>query len=251
MCVAWACVWWWWWRVCVGGGGQVCEVMCECVCRHARVGRIQGEETGWGGVRKQGVQELCCYADGEGVPPPCIHPATRPPNRPQHTHLKLSECGQMGVKRMAGTLGCTMEPPAATLYAVDPVGVANITPSACTRVISWSRSNTCGVRQNEGGGVKQRRGSRGRGEGRAAERGSGMYAHGHARRGASEVLDVLIAVTAVCSDAAGCSDTQCCRSSSAAAATESSSTATLKRPPPFPCPALAHVDFREVGVGAP
>ena len=46
--------------------------------------------------------------------------------------LKESECGQMGVKRMAGTLGCTMEPPAATEYAVLPVGVASITPSACT-----------------------------------------------------------------------------------------------------------------------
>lgn len=31
-----------------------------------------------------------------------------------HTHLKDSEWGQMGVKRIAGTFGCTMEPPAAT-----------------------------------------------------------------------------------------------------------------------------------------
>ena len=38
----------------------------------------------------------------------------------------------MGVNRIAGTLGCTMEPPAATEYAVLPVGVASITPSACT-----------------------------------------------------------------------------------------------------------------------
>lgn len=34
----------------------------------------------------------------------------------QHsTHRKLRECGQMGVNRMAGTEGCTMDPPAATL----------------------------------------------------------------------------------------------------------------------------------------
>jgi hypothetical protein len=26
----------------------------------------------------------------------------------------------MGVKRIAGTFGCTIEPPDATLYAVDP-----------------------------------------------------------------------------------------------------------------------------------
>ena len=38
----------------------------------------------------------------------------------------------MGVNRIAGTFGCTMEPPAATEYAVLPVGVASITPSACT-----------------------------------------------------------------------------------------------------------------------
>ena len=32
----------------------------------------------------------------------------------QRFHLKDRECGQMGVKRMAGTLGWTMDPPAAT-----------------------------------------------------------------------------------------------------------------------------------------
>ena len=41
---------------------------------------------------------------------------------------KLSECGQTGVMTMAGTLGCTMEPPAAAAYAVLPVGVAMIRP---------------------------------------------------------------------------------------------------------------------------
>ena len=42
--------------------------------------------------------------------------------------LKESECGQMGVIMMAGTLGWIMEAPAATAYAVLPVGVETITP---------------------------------------------------------------------------------------------------------------------------
>lgn len=44
----------------------------------------------------------------------------------------VSECGQMGQKRMHGTSGCTMLPPAARLYAVLPVGVATIRPSPCS-----------------------------------------------------------------------------------------------------------------------
>ena len=43
---------------------------------------------------------------------------------------QLREWGQMGVRRMAGTEGCTMEPPADMEYAVEPVGVATATPSA-------------------------------------------------------------------------------------------------------------------------
>ena len=39
-----------------------------------------------------------------------------------------SECGQIGVMIMAGTLGCTMDAPAAAEYAVLPVVVAMITP---------------------------------------------------------------------------------------------------------------------------
>lgn len=39
-----------------------------------------------------------------------------------------SEWGQMGVTMMAGTLGWTMEAPAAAAYAVLPVGVDTITP---------------------------------------------------------------------------------------------------------------------------
>lgn len=42
--------------------------------------------------------------------------------------LKDNEWGQMGVIMMAGTLGWIMEAPAATAYAVLPVGVDTITP---------------------------------------------------------------------------------------------------------------------------
>lgn len=54
--------------------------------------------------------------------------------------LKESECGQMGVTIMAGTLGWIMEAPAAAAYAVLPVGVDTITPG----------------RQREGGCSSQR-----------------------------------------------------------------------------------------------
>ena len=40
----------------------------------------------------------------------------------------------MGVSRVQGTLGAAMGPPAAMLYAVLPVGVAMIKPSACNRL---------------------------------------------------------------------------------------------------------------------
>jgi len=43
--------------------------------------------------------------------------------------LKDRECGAIGVKSMAGTLHYTIDPPAAKLYAVDPVGVEIINPS--------------------------------------------------------------------------------------------------------------------------
>lgn len=42
--------------------------------------------------------------------------------------LKDSECGQMGVIIVAGTLGWIIDAPAATAYAVLPVGVDTITP---------------------------------------------------------------------------------------------------------------------------
>lgn len=46
------------------------------------------------------------------------------------------ECGQMGVTIMAGTLGWIMEAPAATAYAVDPVGVETINPETDNQLIS-------------------------------------------------------------------------------------------------------------------
>ncbi len=42
--------------------------------------------------------------------------------------LNERECGQMGVIMMAGTFGWIIEAPAATAYAVLPVGVDTITP---------------------------------------------------------------------------------------------------------------------------
>ncbi len=43
--------------------------------------------------------------------------------------LNESECGQMGVTMMAGTDGWIMDAPAATAYAVEPVGVEMMRPS--------------------------------------------------------------------------------------------------------------------------
>ncbi len=43
--------------------------------------------------------------------------------------LKLNECGDNGVKHIHYVFGLTIDPPAAILYAVEPVGVAIIIPS--------------------------------------------------------------------------------------------------------------------------
>lgn len=43
------------------------------------------------------------------------------------------ECGQTGVTKIAATLGWTIEAPAATAYAVLPVGVEMIRPGMHTR----------------------------------------------------------------------------------------------------------------------
>jgi len=47
--------------------------------------------------------------------------------------------GQMGVIRIAGICGCTSDPPAESEYAVEPVGVETVNPSACT-VVRWCSS---------------------------------------------------------------------------------------------------------------
>ena len=43
--------------------------------------------------------------------------------------LFVKVCGAIGVTSSASTLGCTMGPPAARLYAVEPVGLAMTNPS--------------------------------------------------------------------------------------------------------------------------
>ena len=53
------------------------------------------------------------------------------------TGLKLSECAQMGVKMIPSTPVLTSGPPAAKLYAVEPVGVDIRIPSAWTVVNSY------------------------------------------------------------------------------------------------------------------
>jgi hypothetical protein len=47
---------------------------------------------------------------------------------------KESVWGQIGVRRIAGICGWTSDPPAEREYAVDPVGVDTVRPSACTVV---------------------------------------------------------------------------------------------------------------------
>lgn len=47
---------------------------------------------------------------------------------------KDRERGQIGVKRIHFTVGWTIEPPADREYAVEPVGVAKINPSAVVLV---------------------------------------------------------------------------------------------------------------------
>lgn len=50
---------------------------------------------------------------------------------------KLSTWGQMGVTKMQGTAGWTTEPPAAMLYAVDPVGLyGNGTKTLVSRTLN-------------------------------------------------------------------------------------------------------------------
>lgn len=52
--------------------------------------------------------------------------------------LNEIECGANGVKQIQLVLVSRMEPPAARLYAVDPVGVAIMIPSPIAHVILLS-----------------------------------------------------------------------------------------------------------------
>ncbi len=56
--------------------------------------------------------------------------------------LKERECGQMGVIMMAGTFGWIIEAPAATAYAVLPVGVDTITPGKESKKYNYYFLNT-------------------------------------------------------------------------------------------------------------
>lgn len=53
-----------------------------------------------------------------------------------------SVCAQMAVTSITGFSGWQSEPPAARLYAVDPVGVDTQTPSASTEVKCSSSPKT-------------------------------------------------------------------------------------------------------------
>ena len=46
------------------------------------------------------------------------------------TGRSVKVCGQIGVITKASTAGCTIGPPAESEYAVEPVGVPTINPSA-------------------------------------------------------------------------------------------------------------------------
>ncbi len=64
---------------------------------------------------------------------------------------KESDRGQIGVKSTESTAGCRIGPPADRLYAVDPVGVDTISPSATTSVRNSSLTKQssavrCGLR---------------------------------------------------------------------------------------------------------
>lgn len=58
--------------------------------------------------------------------------------------LKDSEWGQMGVIMMAGTLGWIMDAPAATAYAVLPVGVDTINPGGAESLQNPFRTESVG-----------------------------------------------------------------------------------------------------------
>lgn len=48
---------------------------------------------------------------------------------------KESERGEIGVRRSARVVGCTIGPPAESEYAVEPVGVEMMIPSLCAVIL--------------------------------------------------------------------------------------------------------------------
>lgn len=96
------------------GAGQV--GVCRVWCGGARGRSDRGAGAG---ARHEGHATAGARAGRprRASPWPRIQPSH---NHSTLAHRKLSEWGQMGVNSMAGTEGCAMEPPAATLYAVDP-----------------------------------------------------------------------------------------------------------------------------------
>lgn len=56
---------------------------------------------------------------------------------------KERECGAIGVSSAHGTEGATMGPPDDNEYAVEPEGVAIISPSACVQVTHILHSRKC------------------------------------------------------------------------------------------------------------
>lgn len=58
------------------------------------------------------------------------------------TGREASEWGQTGVSRIPGTLGCTIEPPAAAAYAVLPVGVDTIRPGNESESRKWLKTTS-------------------------------------------------------------------------------------------------------------
>jgi len=64
--------------------------------------------------------------DAQKTVGPAIQPHRNAGMAPTTSGRWVSECGQMGVIRIASTLGINTGPPAASEYAVEPVGVEMI-----------------------------------------------------------------------------------------------------------------------------
>lgn len=64
------------------------------------------------------------------------------------TGLNESECGQILVRQNTSQDGCTIDPPADKLYAVDPVGVEIMIPSPLTVVRGTSFTKISNLAMN-------------------------------------------------------------------------------------------------------